>query len=175
MARPRMRPSFRIALDCPVDRIAEALRDELADRTDEVVGTVASRQCTLAIPEQERRFWTPTLDLSYAEIESPPRTGSRLWGTFSPRAAIWTGLVFTIGTLLVASLFATMFAGAQIALGRTPTALLLPAVSAATIALLYVAALVGQGLAVADLYRLRAFVDDALRRAETAGPSTSAR
>lgn len=87
----------------------------------------------------------------------------RIWGTFSPRAEIWTALVFSIGTLAGVGVFATMIGLAQLGLGWTPSALLaLPVVLVASLAL-QLAALIGQGLSVAEMYRLRAFFDDCLR------------
>jgi hypothetical protein len=161
-----MRPSFRIDVDCDVEAIVGALRTSLDEQPDEIMGTLSSRHCTLTIPDDGRRIWTPCLDLTLHDLEGEARPRARIWGTFSPRAAIWTGFVFSIGTLIVVSIFAGVFGVAQLALGHAPTALLIPLVAAGLIAALYLVALVGQGLSIADMYRLRAFVDDCLRAAE---------
>jgi hypothetical protein len=163
-----MRPSFRIDVECDVEAIVAALRAALETRADEMTGTLSSRHCTLAIPDDGRRIWTPCLDLTINERvgEDTRPSGSRVWGTFSPRAAIWTAFVFAIGTLVIVSIFSGVYGVAQLALGHVPSALAIPLAAALIMALLYLVALVGQGLSIADMYRLRAFVDDCLRDAE---------
>ena len=74
--------------------------------------------------------------------------------------------MFATGTLAVVSCFATMFGLAQLAMGLAPFALLLPVAAAGLAALLYLAALIGQGLSIVEMYSLRAFLDDCLREAE---------
>jgi len=171
-----MRPSFRIGARCSTGALRDAIERRLAAREGEVVGTLASAHCVLEVMADDRRFWTPSLDLMFEASTEQEGPGTRLWGTFSPRAEIWTGFVFTMGTLAIASFFATMFGFGQMALGHAPTALVVPAAALVVGALLYAAALVGQGLSIAEMYTLRAFLDDCLREAEenTAAPSVSA-
>jgi hypothetical protein len=75
--------------------------------------------------------------------------------------------MFAIGTLVIVSIFASIYGIAQLVLGRTPFALLVPLAAACGASLIYVAALVGQGLSISDMYRLRAFLDDSLRESES--------
>lgn len=91
----------------------------------------------------------------------------RIWGTFSLRPEIWTAFMFAIGTLVIGSIFASIHGLAELVLGRTPFALLVPLASACRAGLIYVAALVGQGLSISDMCRLRAFIDDSLRESES--------
>ena len=174
MARPRMRPSFRVEASCPPERVWDAIGRRLDLDGEGVEGDLSARHGVLRIPEEERRFWTPCLELTIEESkglgeeanEKEPRR-SKLWGTFSPRAEIWTAFVFSIGSLCILSVFASVYGIAQLVLGRAAYALLVPAASIVLAALLYVAALVGQGLSISDMYRLRAFIDDCLREAES--------
>lgn len=167
MARPRMRPVFEIEAVCDEDTLRQVLRDFLGKGEHGVVGELTTRQCALSVVSERRRFFTPSLDLTFEERQSPSQeVRTRIWGTFSPRAEIWTGFVFAIGSLIILSIFATVYGVAQLALGTFPTALGIPVVAAGVAILLYLAALVGQGLSIAEMYRLRAFVDDCLRTAE---------
>ena len=165
-----MRPSFRVHVDSPAERLRRVIEARLILDAAEVEGDLSSRHGVLRIPADKRHFWTPCLELTLAESardESGEQAEqSSLWGTFSPRAEIWTAFVFTIGTLVVISLFATLFGVAQLVLGHPPFALLLPVAAVFAAGLLYVSALVGQGLSISEMYRLRAFVDDCLREAE---------
>ena len=174
MARPRMRPSFRIVARCPSESLRDALARHLAADEGRVVGTLKSGHCVLEIGAEDRRFWTPSLDLMFGASSKQDPGATDLWGTFSPRAEIWTALVFVMGTLAIVSFFATMIGLAQWALGHAPMALLVPAGAAVVAALLYGAALVGQGLSIAEMYTLRAFLDDCLREAEVQASSSNA-
>jgi len=170
-----MRPAFRIEARGDAEGLAEILRARLAAEQPYVDGDVARGQCTLRIPQSEQRFWTPFLDLMFED--APKESGGlpmvRLWGTFSPRAEVWTAFVFAIGTLVVVSVFAGVYGVAQLVLGRAPFALLIPLAAICASAFLYVAALVGQGLSISDMYRLRAFLDDCLRESEEAGAESA--
>jgi hypothetical protein len=173
MARPRMRPSFSVEAACDADRLRSTIGRLLVLDAEDIEGELSARHGVLRIPEEGRRFWTPCLELTIEELEDDPPVESlgrsKLWGTFSPRAEIWTAFVFTIGTLVILSIFSGVYGIAQLALGRPPFALLVPLGSALVGALLYVSALVGQGLSISDMYRLRAFIDDCLRETETSG------
>lgn len=170
-----MRPSFRVSADCTAEQLRATIVRHLELDSSEVEGDLSSRHGVLRVPVESRRFWTPCLELTIEEVagdpagETPPR--SKLWGTFSPPAEIWTAFVFAIGTLVVVSVFSSVYGIAQLALGRSAFALLTPLGAAVLGVLLYVAALVGQGLSISDMYRLRAFVDDCLREAEHTAPT----
>ena len=170
MPRPRMRPSFRVDVDCSRTAIEAVIERRLAARPDEIEGTLKTKHCVLEVTGGERRFWTPSLDLMFdsspREADAAPGAETQVWGTFSPRAEIWTSFVFAMGTLAIVSCFATMFGFAQLAMARPPFALGVPVVAALLAALLYLAALVGQGLSIREMYALRAFLDDCLREAE---------
>ena len=182
MARPRMRPSFRIEAPCSADAMMEVIEGLLERDAGEIVGLVSRRHCTLRVPPTDRRFWTPCLELTVedqrasgsqksANADALPTT--KLWGTFSPRPEIWTACVFTFATLIILSVFAGVFGIAQLALGHPPWALIAPFVAAGLAVLVYVGALVGQGLSITEMYRMRAFVDDCLREVEARTGSAS--
>lgn len=172
MARPRMRPSFRVQVACSGEEVRDAFERRLGADADGVEGDFSTRHGVLRVPESRRRFWTPCLDLTIDDDDSSDAVASgpraRLWGTFSPRAEVWTAFVFTIGTLVIVSVFTGVYGIAQLVLGHPPLALLVPVFAVLAAAIVYLAALVGQGLSIADMYHLRAFVDDCLRDAEAA-------
>ncbi len=170
MARPRMRPSFTLDMACNSEDLMTAFRSRLPEQAERLEGEFSTRHGVLRIRADERQFWSPTLDLTIDAVgggegdSGPDRT--RLWGTFSPRPEIWTAFVFAIGTLVIASVFSGIYGVAQLMLGHLPWALLVPVFAILLAALIYTSALVGQGLSIADMYALRAFVDDCQREAE---------
>jgi uncharacterized integral membrane protein len=179
-----MRPSFRIEAPCSADAMMEVIAGLLERDAGEIVGLVSRRHCTLRVPPPDRRFWTPCLELTVDDRDASgngsAETGvavaeptTKLWGTFSPRPEIWTACVFTFATLIILSVFAGVYGVAQLALGHTPWALIVPFVAAGLAVLVYVGALVGQGLSITEMYRMRAFVDDCLREIEERSRSAS--
>lgn len=166
MSRPRMRPTFVVEVACRGDTLMMIFNRQLLAESEDVEGEFSKRHGSLRIPPGGRRFWTPSLDLTIDDESQFDAASARLWGTFSPRAEIWTAFVFAIGTLVVVSIFASVFGIAQLALGTPPYALAIPVFAVALAGILYLAALVGQGLSISEMYRLRAFVDDCIREAE---------
>jgi hypothetical protein len=168
-----MRPSFRVAADCSAAALRDTIERHLISDAEDVEGDLSARNGFLRIPEARRRFWTPCLELTIEDCSAAGKTTgdgarTRLWGTFSPRAEIWTAFVFAIGTLVIVSVFTGVYGLAQLVLGRPPVALLVPVGAVLAALLLYLSALVGQGMSISEMYRLRAFVDDCLREAEEA-------
>jgi hypothetical protein len=177
MSRPRMRPTFAVDADCTREELMTAFRRHLVLDAEDVEGEFSTRHGVLRIPDTKSRLWTPCLDLTVEDREAEDfetktpelqAKQAKLWGTFSPRPEIWTGFVFSIGTLVILSIFSFVYGIAQLALGHAPIALLMPVVALVVGVLLYLSALVGQGLSISEMYRLRAFVDDCLREAESA-------
>ncbi|MFK7894461.1 MAG: hypothetical protein AB8G23_01425 [Myxococcota bacterium] len=169
-----MRPAFRIEAEGDSETLATILKERLEAERGYIEGTVARGQCALLIPQSEQRFWTPCLDLMFEDESAKPQNTSRvkIWGTFSPRPEIWTAFMFAMGVLIILSIFSGIYGVAQLALGRPPLALVIPLVAAFGAAFVYIAALVGQGLSITDMYRLRAFFDDCLRELESRSART---
>jgi hypothetical protein len=172
-----MRPSFVSTARCPSDDAIAVLKQRIKGNPDGIRAAFSKRQAVLHGCVEKQRFWSPRLDVTIEEVEDLSETApsesdgsvlatTRVSGTFSPRAEIWTGLVFAIGTLLVASLFALMFGLAQITLGWAPWALLIPVVALLLAAGIYASALIGQGLSGDEMPRLRSYVDTCLKEAE---------
>ena len=114
MPRPKMRPSFRIDVRSSRGRVEDIIETRLAAGRDDIEGTLKTKHCVLEITGPGRRFWTPSLDLMFddtpSDAASGPEPGTRVWGTFSPRAEIWTSFVFAIGTLAIVGTLSTAYA-----------------------------------------------------------------
>ena len=182
MNRPRQRPRFLVEVSCRPDDVMDALRERVGGTVEQmegsnpaVVGAFSRRHGVLKIPLDRRHFWSPELSLTIEPVdEAPDRT--RVRGRFAPHPHIWTGFVFTYGTLFLIGLAGLVYALAQLALGRDPVALLVPLASLALSAFVYGAAFIGQGLGSEEIYQLRGTLDDCLQAAEARGrarPATS--
>jgi hypothetical protein len=169
-----MRPSFVVTVNCHVDDAMGVLQGRIEKNSEGVEASLSKHHGILRVCGEKQRFWSPCLDLTVRDASEPSSTDSndsngmttKVWGTFSPRSEIWTGFVFAIGTCLISSLFAFIFSFAQIMLGRTPWALLIPADAMLVAVGIYASALVGQGLSADEMYRIRRYVDTCLLQAE---------
>lgn len=169
---PRMRPGFTLAATCPGAEVSEALRSRLSIQGSGIEGELSNRHAFLRVREADRRFWSPYLEITIdpgdeggSRRDEPERT-AQLRGTFSPKPEIWTGIVFSIGTLVVISTISLFFGVAQLVLGQTPWVWVVPFVALLLAVGIWTAGLVGQGLAADEMYRLRAFVDSCVEEAE---------
>jgi hypothetical protein len=108
----------------------------------------------------------PTAEGSSPESEGKGGPVTKVWGTFSPRPEIWVGFVFAIGVCAVVAFLALLFAIAQMMLGLPPWALLVPVVAILVAIGIYTSAIVGQGLSIGEMYRIRSYLDECLKEAE---------
>jgi len=156
------------------------LRERLDDNPQEVEGTFSRQHGTLHVSGEKQHFWSPCLELtvvnaedaeaeadgSSADDESEGPMATKVWGTFSPRPEIWVGFVFAIGVCAVITFLALLFAIAQLMLGHTPWALLIPVAAILLGIGIYTSAIVGQGLSIGEMYRIRSYLDECLKEAE---------
>lgn len=178
---PRMRPRFILELDCSADTVMEALRSEELPDEHGIAVRYSERHGILTVCEEEQQFWSTELGLTIEDAgpapDGTPRA-TRVLGVFSPHPEIWTGYVFTVGVLGVIGAFSSMWAIVQWSLGRTPWAALIPPAAVLLAVLVYLSTLVGQGLALNEMYRLRSYLDERLKAAgarETMISSTRSR
>jgi hypothetical protein len=97
-----------------------------------------------------------------------PGDHTRVSGLFSPHPNIWQAFVFTYLTLFVLGFFGLMYGLAEVALDRTPWALLVPCGSAVLAGFVYGATFIGQGLGAEEMCRLHGYLDDCLEQAQAA-------
>jgi len=186
MPLPSMRPSFVLKACCRPDDVMDALRSRLDGNPQGVEASFSRKHAVLCMPAENRRFWSPCLDLTIdggdgdgdggAPGESDPAEGStEVWGTYGPRPEIWTGFVFAIGTLTIVATLSLFFGIAQIMLGHTPWALAIPLGALVLAVVLYFSALFGQNLSLQDMYQMRAYLDASLDAAQRPGAEIATR
>ena len=87
-------------------------------------------------------------------------------GVFSPHPEIWTGYVFAIGLLSLLAVFGVMWAIVQATLGQAPWAGVASLFAVLIGVLVYLSTLVGQSLALGEMYELRSYLDERLDEAQ---------
>lgn len=161
-----MRPPYELSSSLAPDELQQRLARALAAPQAPCHGSVSDHQLEL-MARGERHFWSPQLR---ARIE-PDHTGARIRGRFGPQPAVWTMFAVIYIHLAFIGAAGLIYATAQLALGRTPTAALAVPIVLVLAALVRVIARIGENLGSAQMDLIRRFVARALDHdAGTADP-----
>jgi hypothetical protein len=157
---PRPRPEVRFTTPTVPDDVISAFSqaaEELAPPLDVGLG---NRNIDLLIRVEERHFWSPWLSLQVTRDGAVTSVAGR----FGPHPHIWTGFVFLYALLGFGGLVGSMYGWAQIVLEQPPWAFAALPGAMGLIAFVYGAEFIGKGLAAEQMYVVRDFVWDAMRR-----------
>ncbi|QQR90498.1 MAG: hypothetical protein IPJ88_01770 [Myxococcales bacterium] len=160
MAQARMRPEFEVVFEGRTELLLSTLKNKLTEQQCPCAGQVFRKEAVLWICEQKRHFWSPYLYLRFAAEEDT----KKICGRFAPHPHVWTMFMAMYGVLLLLVLAGIVYGASQHILGQLPWAYLLTPFALALIAFVYGAAFIGQGLGAEQMYQLRSFLDDALKR-----------
>ncbi len=169
MADVGMRPRFSLSTPCDVETLVTVLHEGAENASPPLEGVFGAEHCVLSLPEERRSFWSPELDLTFESLDAggvEPSRGVRVRCLFAPRPSVWTGFAFVYAMLAAIALASGLYGIAQLGLGESPSGLGVAMVASLALGGLYVASLIGQGLAAEQMYELRAHLDGALARAE---------
>lgn len=142
MNRLRLRPTFSHVMEQDPEEVRRRIVGKVeADGARCEVKSFPGFIC-LRVPEEERRFWSPRLNISL-EREAD---GTRIQGTYGPNANMWSSLLY--GYLLIGSigLFSGIFGFCQHSLGMRPWGLWIFGASVAIGAGMSALAWIGRGL-----------------------------
>lgn len=159
----KLQPAFRLEVSGHRDKILEQLRRAI--RSPELSGLAESAGPCLdfKIERADRRFWSPHLSVQLSEMTvEDGETATEIFGRFSPRPEIWTGVMLTYLSALCLMLFAAVFGYAQWALGSRPWVLVAVPVGFILIGAIHAASLIGQSLSADQMHLLRARFDRAI-------------
>lgn len=159
--RPRMRPRFEVALRSGESEplIAEFVA-QLRRPDSPAQGRVRNSHVELTTCARQCHVWSPRLNL---RLEKRDDGSEHVTGQFAPHPNVWTGFMALYGTLGLSGLFGLIFGVSQWNLDMTPWGLWAVPLALGLMAFTYGAAFIGQGLGADEMYRLRAFLDEALR------------
>lgn len=113
----------------------------------------------LTVSDADRHVWSPQLTI---DVESVDEEHARLTARFGPHPHIWTLYVWLYALSVFFAIACAVWGASQSILGRSPWALYLTPIAVVFAGLVYGASFVGQGLGSEQMYRVRAFLDDAL-------------
>ena len=159
LRRASIRPHFDIPLGDDGRRVFREVKAALAAADAPFVGDALSTHAYLRIPREERSLLSPNLNLDLLE-ESGQVT---LRGRFTPHPSVWMGFMAVFFALGLIGLGGLMYGLAQLTVQETPWSILVAPVCAGLIAFVYGAAFVAQGLVQAEMYEMRAWVEQLVR------------
>jgi hypothetical protein len=157
------RPHFSHRVEGSPDTARESLVRALRHRAkDFEIKSFPGFVC-LRLPEVDRHFWSPRLNLSFEADESGQ---TRVEGVYGPNANLWS--LFVYGYLIIgsAALFGGCLGFAQHALGKSAWGLWIFWSSLALGVALWLMAQLGQKLGAHQTYRLHQLFESALGQTE---------
>jgi hypothetical protein len=165
-----MQPTFTVNAPLGADELITGIR--AAIDSPELRGhAVSAGHCVeFTIDAGQRRFWSPHLSVQVYESESGQ--GCELYCRFAPRPEVWTMFMFFYFLAAFVMCAAAVYGYVQRMLEQSPWAWVLIPMGFATIALLHVASLIGQGLSVDQMTLLRQRFDRAMELALRRGAAT---
>lgn len=156
-----IRPCFSHVLDLSVENAREQIVEQVQSEPGRCEVKSFPGFVCLRIPEQERHFWSPRLNLSLDATEDGK---TRVQGTYGPNANMWGLFLYgflAVGTL---SLFSGILGFCQWKIGHQPWGLwIFFAIMALGLAL-YVLAQFGQKLGAQQTFRLHQIYETAIGR-----------
>lgn len=158
MAKTRRRPKYTVDVDVPPEDLSARFLRAFESGGGGVCGAVLGANVSTNIPDQERHYWSPHMDLALR----PRNAGTMVSARVGPHPHVWTlFLAFhTVNAFL--GLAGTMYGLSQWMMDGPAWGLLSLPAALCLHAFVAGAAFVGQGLGADHVYRLRTFVDDVL-------------
>lgn len=162
--RPRMRPTFEIALSPGSgEALLSAIRDALTSPDCSVQGMVLRRNAELTTAERGQHLWSPHLTL---QVSEDPKGLPVLCGRFGPHGHVWTGFMAIYGVLLMLATLGIMLGVSQWIAALPVWGFAIAPIAFALGGFTYGAAFIGQGLGAEEMYELRSFVDRCVELAQ---------
>ncbi|MCA8971412.1 MAG: hypothetical protein KDC95_16585 [Planctomycetes bacterium] len=144
----------------PSAEVLERVREALKAHRDGITGMVLpTGRIELTVSDAVRHVWSPQLTV---DVEAADERSSRLHARFGPHPHVWTLYVALYAVSVIFAIACAVVGASQLTLGMRPYALYLTPFAVILAALVYGASYVGQGLGSAQMYSVRAFLEDSL-------------
>lgn len=143
MITPRLRPRLDVETDLDPEVLADRLAERLKDSECPCRGLARPEQIDLRIREADRHFWSPQLVVI---VKPRDGGGSRLHGIFGPNSSCWTMFLACYAFVVFSAITAAFYGFSQLMVDESAWALWMLPIAPVLVALIYVAAGIGQRL-----------------------------
>jgi len=154
----KLRLYYRKKISGKTENVIDHFEEFLSNKKVKYQGWVAGDQALLELPDGEKRFWSPRLDIYIIAEEN----GTVVKGKFGPNAVMWTLIMFFYFLFTFTGLVGLIWGLTQNSLNQAPNAFWLIPLSLLLIGGVYAAARLGQHLGREQTEKLRALLEKIL-------------
>lgn len=153
MSSFRIKPRFKHVTEMSYDQISELIKQGLDKDKTECDYQFILGSLRVKIPEADRHYWSPELNLSFEEIDDK----TEIVGRYGPSSTTWTLIVAIYAALALLTFFIGIYGSAKVSVGLDGTILWLIPVFFVLALALYITAQFGQKLGAEQMYKLHFF------------------
>lgn len=168
----RLRPRFRLELNCHPGTLAEEMHNHLNASADRVRGSVYHTSCVLKMPLSDVQFWSPQLQISI----DPDADGQTIvHGQYGPRPAVWSLFIALYVAVGFIGVMGVIFGYSQMLLGNPASAYWAGPIAIVLSILIYVVARQGRRVGYAQMVHLRTFFNEVVETCTAENPHADSR
>ncbi len=153
-----LRPRIKIISKLSKNEIIERINKKIEDPETKCTGWAKEGYALISPPENEKRIWTPQLNLQIDEIEE----GTEVRGVIGPSSNVWTAFAFAFSILGFIAFVSLFWGLSRLSLDYPADILWLVPVALLLIVAVYMLARVGQQMSMEQVRQLRKFVESIL-------------
>ncbi|NJN78616.1 MAG: hypothetical protein HC803_10085 [Saprospiraceae bacterium] len=150
-----IRPRFKLETTLSVDELTEKIQTGLNQENAPCVGHVYSGYAKFHLPQEERHYWSPQLNLTYETIDNT----TILRGLYGPHPSVWTMFIFFYALIAFIALVILVIGLSYWSLGKPTTILWFVPVLVLVFGSLYFVAYSGQKLGYDQMVTLHHFLE----------------
>ena len=154
-----LRPRIKIISKLDKNEIVSRIKKKVEDSNTSFTGWAKGDYALISVPENEKRIWTPQLNLQIENHEE----GTEVRGVIGPTSNVWTAFAFTFSILGFIAFVALFWGLSRLSLDYSADILWIVPIVLILILGVYILARIGQQLSRTQVMELRKFVESTLQ------------
>ncbi|MCB0742299.1 MAG: hypothetical protein KDC67_00225 [Ignavibacteriae bacterium] len=154
-----LRPRVKIISKLSKAEIINRIKKKIEDPNSPCKGWAKGDHALICAPVNERRIWTPQLNLQIDDISE----GTEVRGVIGPSSNVWTAFAFTFSILGFIGFVALFWGLSLLSLDSPAEILWVVPITLVLILGVYILARIGQQLSLDQVRELRKFVESTLQ------------
>jgi hypothetical protein len=150
-----IRPRFKKETTLSLDELTVKIQAGLDSENAPCVGHVYSGYAKLHLPQNERHYWSPQLNLSFETVDNT----TILRGLYGPRPTVWTMFIFFYALIAFITVVILVIGLSYWTLGKSTTILWVVPLLVIVFGSLYFVAYSGQKLGYDQMVTLHHFLE----------------
>lgn len=162
MSQIRIRPRFKVWVNATLAEVQQHIERDLRKPESECNGVFTHGHFYIKLPQKDRHFWSPQLNLSL----EPSEGGTLIRGLYGPNPTLWVMFTFFYGISSVLILFISIVGLSNWSLGINSSILWIVPFLVSAVVGVYIFNLVGRGVAAKQMVILQRFLHSNMARYE---------